>query len=72
MSWPWKRAEKPPRMLSPKRMELETAKEILAEVFHVRPSEVEVMIQRRLDERCLVVEPLDEEGLWPATFSLGE
>jgi hypothetical protein len=28
-------------------MELETAKERLAEVFHVRPGEVEEMIQRR-------------------------
>lgn len=71
MSWPWKQAAKPARMLSPKRMELETAKEILAEVFHVRPSEVDGMIQRRLEERCLAVEPSDEEGLWPATFSLG-
>lgn len=71
MSWPWQRAEKPIRMLSPKRMELETAKEILAEVFRVQPSEVEDMIQRRLEERSLTVEPSDEEGLWPATFSLG-
>ena len=31
-------------------MELETAKEILAEVFHARPGEVEEMIQRRLEE----------------------
>jgi hypothetical protein len=28
-------------------MELETAKEILAEVFHARPGEVEEMIQSR-------------------------
>lgn len=72
MSWPWQRAEKPIRILSLKRMELETAKEILAEVFHVRPSVVEDMIQRRLEERCLEVEPLDVEGRWPVTFSLGE
>ncbi|MFZ2471607.1 MAG: hypothetical protein WAW52_06650 [Methanothrix sp.] len=31
-------------------MELETAKEILAEVFHARPGEEE-MIKRRLEER---------------------
>jgi hypothetical protein len=31
-------------------MELETAKEILAETFHARPGEIEVMIQRRLEE----------------------
>ncbi|MHB8120502.1 MAG: hypothetical protein ACYDHX_17605 [Methanothrix sp.] len=30
---------------------LETAKEILAEVFHARPGEVEEMIQRRLEKR---------------------
>ena len=32
-------------------MELQTAKEILAEVFHARPGEVELMIQRRLEGR---------------------
>jgi hypothetical protein len=32
-------------------MELETAKEILAEVFGARPSDVEEMIQARLEER---------------------
>jgi len=32
-------------------MELETAKDILAEVFHTRPSEVEDTIQRKLVER---------------------
>jgi hypothetical protein len=32
-------------------MELETAKEILVEVFHARPSEVEEMIQRGLEKR---------------------
>jgi hypothetical protein len=31
-------------------MELETAKEILAETFHARPGEIEGMIQRRLAE----------------------
>jgi hypothetical protein len=31
--------------------ELETAKEILVEVFHARPSEVEEMIQRGLEKR---------------------
>ena len=49
--------------------ELKTAKEILAEVFGARPGEVEEMIQRRLEEN----EPVErEEGLWPATFCLGE
>ena len=59
---------------SPKVLELQTAKEILAEVFHVRPSEVEDMIQQRLEDRDLAVEQgqLSEDGLWPATFCLGE
>jgi hypothetical protein len=50
-----------PRPMVSKVLELETAKEILAEVFHARPGEVEEMIQRKLEERS-----------WPATFSLGE
>ena len=38
-------------VVNPRRQELETAKEILAEVFGARPSDVEEMIQRRLEER---------------------
>jgi hypothetical protein len=49
--------------------ELETAKKILAEVFHARHGEVEEMIQRRLEES----RPGErEEGRWQATFWLGE
>ncbi len=40
-----------PRIVSTKQMELQTAKEILAEVFHVRPNDVDDMIQRRLEDR---------------------
>ena len=59
---------------SAKALELESAKEILAEVFHVRPSVVEDMIQSRLEERSLAVEQgqPSEDGLWPATFCVGE
>ena len=39
----WRSAARP--------LELETAKEILAEVFGARPGEVEEMIQRRLEEK---------------------
>ena len=46
---------------------LKTAKEILAEVFHARPGEVEEMIKSRLEERSW-----QEEGLWPQEFWLGE
>ena len=50
-----------------KTMELETAKKILAEVFKVRLSEVDEMIQNRFE-----AEDMDskEEGLWPQEFWL--
>ena len=55
----------------PKAMELETAKEILAEVFRVRLSEVDEMIQNRfeaVDNEDIGSE--DNELLWPQEFSL--
>jgi len=58
------------RPVSTKALELESAKEILSEVFHARPSEIEDMIQRRLEERGW--REKHEEGLWPATFCIGE
>jgi hypothetical protein len=68
MRWPWKqraRLIEPRRAVSTRAMELETAKEILAEVFHARPGEVEEMIQRRLEESG----PEErEEGRWPREF----
>ncbi len=69
MSLLWKRNARSIEPIWPvctKVLELETAKEILAEVFHTRPNEVEEMILRRLEERDWCV-----EGLWPATFCLG-
>jgi hypothetical protein len=64
-------------MVSPKVLELRTAKEILAEVFHARPADVEEMIQRRLEERSLpeetdIWQEESEEKLWPAAFCVGE
>jgi hypothetical protein len=62
------------RLIKPKPMvgrnvqELQTAKEILAEVFHTRPADVEEMIQRRLEEKNSPVEY--EDVLWPSTFCL--
>jgi hypothetical protein len=50
MRWPWIREARliePRPVTSPKVLELQTAKEMLAEVFHARPGEVEEMIQRR-------------------------
>jgi hypothetical protein len=66
----WKRKANiiQPRRISTKQLELETAKEILAEIFHARPSDVEDMIHNRLEERSRCQEC--EEGLWPATFCL--
>ena len=42
-------ANRPRRAVSSKATELQTAMEILAEVFGTRPGEVEEMIQRRLE-----------------------
>jgi hypothetical protein len=73
MRWPWRQRAKPiePRpMVSIRAMELEMAKEILAEVFHARPGEVEEMIKSRLEERSWSEKR--EEKLWPATFCVGE
>ena len=83
MSWPWSQRAKqiePRSMLSIRAMELQTAKEILAEVFGARPGEVEEMIKSRLEERSWDEEKKEknfcpekrEEGRWPATFSVGE
>ena len=47
-------------------MELEAAREILAEVFRVRLSEVDEMIQNRFEAAVVS----KEEGLWPQEFWL--
>ena len=46
MRWPWQKARpiEPWRAVSTRAMELETAKEILVEVFHARPGEMEEKI----------------------------
>jgi len=51
--------------VDPRRLELETAKEILAEVFGARPSDVEEMIRLRLEEWGW-----GEERLWPGKFCM--
>jgi hypothetical protein len=54
-------------------MELEVAKQILEEVFHARPSEVEEMIRNRLEEKSWCKESWQvEEEQWPQEFRLGE
>ena len=58
-------------------MELQTAKEILAEVFRVRISEVDEMIQNRFEaaENCCEAAGKNDmvsegNGLWPQEFWL--
>ena len=55
-------------------LELETAKQILEEVFHARPSDVEDMIRRRLEEgsRNVGRSWQEENGLWPQEFCAGD
>ena len=50
--------------------ELQTAKEILSEVFHARLSDVEEMIQRRLEEKNSPI--VCEDVLWPSAFCLAD
>ena len=70
MRYPWEiklRPFRPKRSISTKQMELETAKEILAEVFHVHHRDVDEMIQIRLEKR-----DQQDKKLWPTTFCLDE
>ena len=56
--------------VNPKVLELQTAKEILAEVFGVRISDVEEMLQLRCEVE--VQSYSREEGLWQESFCLAE
>jgi hypothetical protein len=73
---PWKREARllEPRLkVDPTLGELETAKHILEEIFHTRLSNVEEMIQRRLEEKRWREESWqEEEEMWPREFCLGE
>ncbi len=51
-------------------LELETAKEILAEVFRIRASEVDEMILGRLEEALIISDRSNGDGLWPREFRL--
>ena len=55
------------KAVSPQAVELQAAKEILAEVFQVKLSEVDEMIRCRSEsgERGS-----NEDGLWPESFCL--
>jgi len=67
------RPQKKAMYRDPKAMELETAKEILAEVFRVRLSEVDEMIQNRFEvANNEDIGSEENEPLWPQGFSLNE
>jgi uncharacterized tellurite resistance protein B-like protein len=53
------------KAISQKAMELEAAREILAEVFGVRLSEVDEMIQSRFEAADSEGVVSEEERLWP-------
>ena len=58
-------------LMNPKALELQTAKEILAEVFRVRLSEVDEMIRCRFDAAGNDDMDPKESGPWPVEFWLG-
>ena len=72
----WHRREarplEPARKINLRLLELQVAKEILAEIFHVRPEDIEDLIRCRLEERSCTWEqaPISDE-LWPVSFCLG-
>jgi hypothetical protein len=55
---------------NPSAMELQTAKEILAEVFRVRLSEVDEMLQNRIEKAPSEAACCEKDGLWPQEFCL--
>jgi L-fucose isomerase-like protein len=56
----------------PMAMELQTAKEILAEVFGVRVSEVDEMILSRFEASGNEDSVIEEKEPWPQEFRLDE
>lgn len=73
----WHRREARPlvprKIVNPRLLELEAAKEILAEIFHAWPVDIEKMVQSRLEERSWDVKQMPaSDGLWPASFCLGK
>jgi hypothetical protein len=53
-------------------LELQVAKEILAEIFSVRISDVEEMIQNRYGAVCIEANRYEDTEQWPREFLLGE
>jgi hypothetical protein len=58
--------------VNPKILELQAAKEILAEVFGARPSDVEEMILSRYDDVRYEENSFGDGELWPEEFQLEE
>ena len=58
--------------MTPKALDLQVAKEILAEVFRVRISEVDEMIQNRFEKFPTQETCGEDAGLWPQEFWLDE
>ena len=67
--WLFACPKRAPRV-DPKVLELQAAKEILAEVFGMRISEVEEMLRQRSEEDVLSCK--EDAALWPESFCLGE
>jgi hypothetical protein len=70
--WPQKRAlgdNSPTPKVDQRILELQTAKEILAEIFGVGISDVEEMILNRYEEACY---KNDEPEEWPQELWVGE
>lgn len=59
-------------VLDPKILELQAAKEILAEVFRIRISKVDEMIQSRFEDASHENIGAKEDGLWSQEFRLAE
>jgi hypothetical protein len=76
MRWPQKRAvighsSSAPRV-DLRILELQAAKEILAEIFGVRISDVEEMIQNRYEKVRFEANSYEQTEEWPREFLLGE
>jgi hypothetical protein len=73
LRWPQKRsvaALRPLPRVDPKILELQAAKEILAEIFGVRISDVDEMILNRYDDVRYEENSSWERDQWPREFQL--
>lgn len=71
--WPQKKqgaALRPLPRIDPKILELQAAKEILAEVFQIRVSEVDEMILNRYDDVRYEEDRSEERELWSREFQV--